>query len=58
MLVRRMLDDTVRELGLVALAWSFSVHVHTPEWLAQRREIHSYFITEVDRDKIALCGSV
>ncbi len=54
MMVRTILDDAARELGLDALAWSFSVHVHTPEWLAQRREIGSFFIAEVDRDKIVL----
>jgi predicted nucleotidyltransferase len=58
MRVRSMLDDAARELGLDALTWSFSVHVQTLEWLAQRREIESFFIAEVDHDKIALCGSV
>ncbi len=56
MLVRKMLDDAARELGLDALTWSFSIHVHTPAWLAQRREIKSFFITEVDRDKVVLGG--
>jgi predicted nucleotidyltransferase len=56
MLVRKMLDDAARELGLDALTWSFSVHVHTPAWLAQRREIRSFFIAEVDRDKVVLGG--
>jgi predicted nucleotidyltransferase len=52
MRVRAMLDDTARELGLDALTWSFSVHVHTPDWLAQRREIGSFFVAELDRDKV------
>jgi predicted nucleotidyltransferase len=56
MLVRKMLDDAARELALDALPWSFSVHVHTPAWLAQRREIESFFIAEVDRDKVVLGG--
>jgi predicted nucleotidyltransferase len=56
MLVRQMLDDAARELGLEALTWSFSVHVHTPAWLAQRREIRSFFIAELDRDKVLLGG--
>jgi predicted nucleotidyltransferase len=56
MLVRAMLDDAARELRLDALTWSFSVHVHTPAWLAQRREIRSFFIAEVDRDKVVLGG--
>jgi predicted nucleotidyltransferase len=58
MRVRSMLDDAARELGLDALTWSFSVHVQTLEWLAQRREIESFFIAEVDHDKIALRGSM
>ena len=56
MLVRKVLDDVARELALDALTWSFSIHVHTPEWLAQRREIRSFFIAEVDRDKVILGG--
>jgi predicted nucleotidyltransferase len=56
MLVRRMLDDAAHELGLDALTWSFSIHVHTPTWLAQRREIRSFFIAEVDRDKVIVGG--
>ncbi|MGH2865629.1 MAG: nucleotidyltransferase domain-containing protein [Solirubrobacteraceae bacterium] len=56
MLVRGMLDQVARELGLDALTWSFSIHVHTPAWLAQRREIRSFFIAEVDRDKVVLGG--
>lgn len=35
----------------------FSAHVHDPEWLEQRRRIRSFFIQEVDRDKIVLAGS-
>jgi predicted nucleotidyltransferase len=58
MRVRGMLDEVARELGLRAAAWSFSIHVNTPAWLAQRRQIESFFIAEVDRDKIALCGSL
>jgi predicted nucleotidyltransferase len=57
MSVRRMLDDVAHELGLDPLAWRFSVHVHTLEWLAQRREIRSFFMAELDRDKIPLYGS-
>jgi predicted nucleotidyltransferase len=56
MAVRRMLDDAAHELELDALTWSFSVHVHTPAWLTQRRAIRSFFIAEVDRDKVVLGG--
>jgi uncharacterized protein len=37
--------------------FNYSVHVHGPEWLQRRREIASFFIQEVDRDKIVLAGS-
>jgi hypothetical protein len=34
----------------------FSTFVFTPEHIAQRREIRSFFMQEVDRDKIVLAG--
>ena len=37
--------------------FNFSVHVHDPEWLQERRAIESFFIREVDRDKVVLAGS-
>ncbi len=37
--------------------FTYSVHVYDPEWLRGRREIESFFIQEVDRDKIVLAGS-
>lgn len=37
--------------------FNYSVHVHDPQWLHERREIESFFIQEVDRDKIVLAGS-
>jgi len=37
--------------------FNYSVHVHDPEWLQDRRAIESFFIQEVDRDKIVLAGS-
>lgn len=36
--------------------FSYSVHVYDPEWLRRRREIESFFIAEVDRDKLVLAG--
>jgi predicted nucleotidyltransferase len=36
--------------------FGFSVHVYEPERIAQRREIRSFFIQEVDRDKVVLFG--
>jgi predicted nucleotidyltransferase len=41
--------------GVSPVWYSFSVR--TPEWLRGRREIRSFFIAEVDRDKIVLYGS-
>jgi predicted nucleotidyltransferase len=35
----------------------FSVYVHDLDWLRDRRKIDSFFIREVDRDKIVLVGS-
>jgi predicted nucleotidyltransferase len=40
----------------VSPVW-YSVQVCDPEWLRGRREIRSFFIAEVDRDKIVLFGS-
>ncbi|HEV3070477.1 MAG TPA: nucleotidyltransferase domain-containing protein [Solirubrobacteraceae bacterium] len=54
MWVRGLLDVAARELGMETVGWRFSIHVHTPVWLAQRRAIEAFFIAEVDRDKIAM----
>jgi predicted nucleotidyltransferase len=35
----------------------FSVYVHDLDWLRGRRAIRSFFIQEVDRDKLVLAGS-
>jgi hypothetical protein len=51
------LRAAARELDLEDLAWYFSVHVQTPEWLHGRRAIESFFIAEVDRDKIVVAGT-
>lgn len=37
-------------------AW-YSLTVWDPEWLRNRREIRSFFVQEVDRDKLVLAGS-
>jgi predicted nucleotidyltransferase len=55
--VRRAFDEAARELGLEKLSVWFAVHVHTPEWLRGRRAIKSFFIAEVDRDKVVIEGS-
>jgi hypothetical protein len=41
-----------------AVAWDFSVHIQTPQWLKGRRAIRSFFIGEVDRDKVVLHGDL
>lgn len=48
------LHDAAREVGLPDVAWSFSLHVHEPAWLRQRRAVESFFISEIDRDRIDL----
>lgn len=50
----RSLDVVAKELGLDAVQYGFSIHVEDPEWLRGRREIRSFFIQEVDRDKVVL----
>jgi hypothetical protein len=35
----------------------YSVSVFDPEWLRGRRDIKSFFIQNVDRDKLVLAGS-
>lgn len=50
----RLVTEAAEAEG-VSPVW-FSLHVYTPERVAQRREIRSFFIQEVDRDKIVLFG--
>jgi len=52
--VHAAFDDSALDLELAAV--NFSVHVKTPEWLAQRKAIRSFFIAEIDRDKVVLVG--
>ena len=55
----RVYDDlyvAAKQLGLEDLAIDFAVHVETPQWLAGRREIKSFFMAEVDRDKVIVAG--
>lgn len=54
--VHAALSEAAKDLQLEGSEWSFSVHVRTPGWLAGRREIRSFFIGEVDRDKVVLHG--
>jgi uncharacterized protein len=59
--------DWRREHEIMDVAWDaaeragvnsayVSVMVGTPEWIEGRREIRSFFLQEVDRDKIVLYG--
>lgn len=50
------LINEVADAEGVSPAW-YSVSLRDPQWLHSRREIRSFFITEVDRDKILLYGS-
>ncbi|HLM85184.1 MAG TPA: nucleotidyltransferase domain-containing protein [Solirubrobacteraceae bacterium] len=58
MRVHDALQAAAHALGLQALTLSFSIHINTPAWLEQRRRIRSFFIAEVDRDKIVLSGEI
>ncbi len=50
----RLLGGLAEEEGLSPVF--LSVVVWDPQWLAHRREIRSFFVQEVDRDKIVLYG--
>ena len=54
----RVAGDLSEEVALAESEspFNYSVHVHDPEWLQERREIESFFIQDVDRDKIVLTG--
>lgn len=49
-----LLSDAAEAEG--ANSASFSPKLYDPELIAQRREIRSFFMQEVDRDKIVLFG--
>lgn len=55
----RIAGDLSEEIAIAEdeSPFNYSVHVHDPEWLHGRRVIESFFIQEVDRDKIVLAGS-
>ncbi len=54
--VYAVFDEAAAELDLEPLTPWFSVHIQTPSWLEGRRAIRSFFIAEVDRDKIVVAG--
>ncbi len=57
-------DDVLTAIGLVDQAIDelklprpiVSIKVYDPNWLEGRRQIDSFFIREVDRDKVVLYG--
>lgn len=49
-----LVDQAARELALPRPI--VSIKVHDPNWLEGRRAIDSFFIRDVDRDKIVLYG--
>jgi predicted nucleotidyltransferase len=53
--VMQLVEEIAAAEGLSPV-W-FSPFVRDPEWLKERREIRSFFIQEVDRDKLILHGS-
>jgi uncharacterized protein (UPF0332 family)/predicted nucleotidyltransferase len=54
-LVRRLLERAAGAEGTSPFA--FQAIVHSPEWVAERRAMDTFFLREVDRDKIVLAGS-
>ncbi len=50
----KLLYEVAKEMG--ADPAPFSIQVWDRAWLNRRREIRSFFIQEVDRDKIVLAG--
>ena len=55
----RIAGDLGEEVSLASgeSPFTYSVQVRDPEWLRDRRAIQSFFIQEVDRDKVVLAGS-
>lgn len=55
---RWLANDLIFDVALQegAEPFAFSVHMVDPGWIQQRREIRSFFIQEVDRDKLVLAG--
>lgn len=52
--ISRLVDAAAEGEG--ANPFDFSALVYGPERIAQRREIRSFFLQEVDRDKVVLAG--
>jgi predicted nucleotidyltransferase len=52
--VWKTIDDVARAMGVNPAV--FVPHTWDRAWLKERREIESFFIQEVDRDKVVLFG--
>src|SRR4051794_11648080 len=53
--IHRALDAAAEAEG--ENPWRYSLVVYAPERVANRREIRSFFMQEVDRDKVVLAGA-
>jgi hypothetical protein len=53
-LLSRLVDRAAEAAG--ANPMRFSTQIFEPAWIAGRREVDSFFMREVDRDKIVLHG--
>lgn len=56
---RRLVSDLAWQAAEVEgmNPFQLAAHVRDPEWVDERRAIESFFMREVDRDKIVLLGS-
>jgi predicted nucleotidyltransferase len=52
--VWQLIDEVARDLGVNPAV--FVPHTWDREWLEDRRRIDSFFMREVDRDKLVLLG--
>ncbi|GIU95773.1 MAG: hypothetical protein KatS3mg012_2230 [Gaiellaceae bacterium] len=52
--IGRLVDEAAEAEG--ANPAFFSIHVYTPARIEERRAIRSFFMEEVDRDKVVLAG--
>lgn len=48
------LHDAAHDVSLPQVAWTFSIQVHDARWLEDRRATGSFFVAEVERDRIDL----
>lgn len=51
------LHAAARDTGHPEVAWTFSIHVNDPAWLARRRAVRSPFVEAVERDRITVLAT-